>query len=92
MFRLDISNNRNGICLTLEGELKSESVGTAESACLEALEQSAPVTVLVKNISEIDADGYAFLKRLVKTKAKVCAIGVYSEYVIKSIQAGIAQL
>jgi hypothetical protein len=43
--------------------------------------------VLVKNVTEIDADGYAFLQRLVATKARVRAIGIYSQYVLKHIQA-----
>lgn len=87
MFRLERSNRRNSICLTLEGELKSESVEAAESACFEALESSPRVKVLVKNVTEIDREGYAFLKRLVMTKAQVRAIGIYSRYVLRTIKA-----
>jgi len=86
VFRLEKSNRRNSICLTLEGELKSDSVGAAESACLEALESSPRVMVLVKNVTEIDRDGYAFLKRLVMSKAQVRAMGIYSRYVLRTIK------
>lgn len=87
VFRLSRTDRHGCIRLTLEGELKSESAGAAETACLEALADGFPVTVLVKNVTEIDADGYAFLQRLVATKARVRAIGIYSQYVLKHIQA-----
>jgi hypothetical protein len=89
VFRLNRANKDNGICLIIEGELKSESVEIAELACSEALTNYSHVTVLVKNVTEIDADGYAFLKRLIKTKAQVQAIGIFSEYVVKGLQTGV---
>ncbi len=86
MFRLDRTDKPTGIYLTIEGELKSESVEAAESACLEVLSGNDRVTVVVRNVTEIDSDGYAFLKRLVRTKAHVHAIGIYSEYILRSLK------
>jgi ABC-type transporter Mla MlaB component len=88
VFRVNRAKKHNGICLTIEGELKSESVGAAETACLEALANSETVTVVVKNVTEIDADGYAFLKRLAITRARIRAIGIFSQYVLRIIKNG----
>lgn len=88
MFRLSRVCKRNGTYLTIEGDLKAESVHAIESACLEALTESAGVTVIVKDVTEIDADGLAFLRRLAMTKARVRATGIYSRYILRKIKTG----
>ena len=90
MFRLEKASRRSGTYLTIEGELKSESVGAAESACQEALADSdgKAVTIVVRHVTEIDADGYSFLKRLIRTRARVRAVGIYSQYVLRIIRNG----
>ncbi len=89
MFRLDRAHKRSGTYLSIEGDLKSEGVGAIESACLEALAEGAPVTVILRNVTEIDADGFAFLRRLLLTKARVQAIGIYSKYILGNIKTGV---
>jgi ABC-type transporter Mla MlaB component len=88
VFRVQRSDRNRGVCLTLEGELRSKNVAAAESACHEALSNHDRVTVVIKNVSEIDEDGYAFLERLVTTKAQVRAIGIFSKYVLEIIRTG----
>jgi hypothetical protein len=83
VFRLRQSENPHGILITIEGELKGEGVGILESTCLEALSKNAIVTVLIKNVTEIDAEGCSFLKRMAMTKAQMRAIGIYSRYIIR---------
>jgi len=90
VFRLEKTCRHSGIYLTIEGELKAESVSAAESACQEALSGGEAVTLIVKHVTEIDADGYAFLKRLVMTPAQVRAVGIYSQYVLRIIKNGSA--
>jgi hypothetical protein len=82
VFRLRQSENPNGTSITIEGELKGEGVGIVESICREALSKNANVTVLINNITEIDAEGRSFLKRMATTKAQMRAIGIYSRYII----------
>jgi ABC-type transporter Mla MlaB component len=88
VFRLNRVYKRNGIYLTIEGDLKAEFVHAIESACHESLTDGAAVTVIVKNVTEIDSDGFAFLRRLVMTKAQVRAIGIYSRYILRNIKTG----
>ncbi len=84
MFRLRHSDNPNSILITIEGELKGESVRIADSACQAALSRNVRVIILIKNVTEIDADGHAFLRHMAATKAQMRAIGIYSRYVIKN--------
>lgn len=74
----------------MEGELKAESVGAAESACLEVQAIGAPLMVLVKNVTEIDEQGCAFLKRLVAAGVRVRAVGIYPQYVLRTLRASAA--
>lgn len=86
MFRLNSAHKRGGTYLSIEGDLKAEGVGAIESTCLEALADGSHVTVILRNVTEIDADGLAFLRRLVLTSARVQAIGIYSRYILKNIK------
>lgn len=87
MFRLMQQDKADGILITIEGELRGDSVGIAESACRDALASNSQVTILIKNVTEIDADGHEFLRRAASAKARLRAIGIYSRYVIKRIGA-----
>lgn len=86
MFRLKQADNRNSILITIEGELKGDSARIAESACQEALSKNVRVTILIKDVTEIDADGHAFLRRMAMTKARMRASGIYSRYVVRNAQ------
>ncbi len=87
MLRLTQNCNSHNISIVIEGDLKDEGVGLAETACMEALSMDVEVIVFIKNVTEIDNEGHAFLKRLSKTKAKFRAEGIYSRHIIKSLSS-----
>jgi hypothetical protein len=82
VFRLDTGIQGCAIYLTINGELKKESVDIVESACLKALTEHAQVTILIDNITEFDQEGFALLMRLISAKVRVQAKGLYSQYVL----------
>jgi anti-anti-sigma regulatory factor len=84
VFRLDSATRHNGVYLTIEGALNSESVEIIESACLKALAEHAKVTVNLNDVTEFDTDGLDFLKRIA-ARAHIRAMGIYSQYVLKNI-------
>ena len=83
MLRLRQADNPDKILITIEGELRGDSVGAAEAACLAALSKGVRVVILINDVTEIDEEGRAFLRRMVEAKAQLRAIGIYSRYVIK---------
>ncbi len=85
MLRLNRADNPKRILITIEGELKGESVKIAESACREALARNVQVTVFIKNVMEIDEEGHTFLKRMATANAHIRATGIYSRYVVRNV-------
>ncbi len=86
MFRLRQADNPDKIFITIEGELRGDSVAAAEAACHAALLKGVRVVILINDVTEIDEEGRAFLRRMAEAKAQLRASGIYSRYVIKSIQ------
>ena len=86
MFRVDRAIQDDGVHLSITGELRSESVETVESACLKACAEHAQVTVIVNNVTEFDADGFALLRRLIIAGVQVRATGINSQYILKKAE------
>lgn len=86
MFRIDRTIHDDGVHLSITGELRSESVETVESAYLKARAEHTQVTVVVNNVTEFDADGFALLRRLITAGVQVRAAGIYSQYVLKKAE------
>jgi hypothetical protein len=86
MFRITRADHPSHTLITIEGRLAGDYVGVAESACGDALSTSIPVTVLLKDVREIDANGRAFLRQLVLKRARLRASGVYLRHIVRSLQ------
>jgi hypothetical protein len=86
MFRITRTDHRNHILVVIEGRLAGSDIGVAEAACNDVLSTDIPVTVLLKGVTEIDASGHAFLKRLARTKANLRALGIYSRYIVRKLR------
>lgn len=88
MFRLTRAGRDGRIYLSLEGELTSDCVEAAESACLEAMGDGAQVKLLLRNVTEIDDAGIGLLRRLLEAGMQIRATGIYLRYVLRSLRAG----
>ena len=86
MFRITRADHPSQILITIEGQLAGDDVGVAESACGDARSTAIPVTVILKDVREIDAIGRAFLKQLVLKRARLRASGIYLRHIVKSLQ------
>lgn len=86
MFRIDTAIQDDSVHMSITGEIRSESVETVESACLKACAEYAQVTVIVNNVTEFDADGFAMLRRLVIAGVQIRASGIYSQYILKKAE------
>jgi hypothetical protein len=88
MFRITRTDHPKHILLVIEGQLAGEDLGVIEKSCVEVLSTHALVIIILKEITEIDARGQAFLKRLMKTKARIRALGIYSRYLVRRLACG----
>jgi len=85
MLRITRTDHRGHILVSIEGHLAGDNVEIAESTCTKVLSMNTPVTVFLKGVTEIDDNGHAFLKRLVMTKARLRALGIYSRYIVRNL-------
>jgi hypothetical protein len=88
MFRITRTDFPKHILLVIEGQLVGEDLGVIEKACMEALSTHASAIFLFKEITEVDANGRAFLRRLMKTNARIRALGIYSRYLVRRLACG----
>jgi hypothetical protein len=86
MFRIIRVDHPRHILITMEGRLAGDYVGTAESACGEALSANIPVKILLNNVMEIDARGRDFLRRLLMKRVRLHALGIYSRYIVRTLR------
>jgi hypothetical protein len=85
MFRITRTDYAKHILLAIEGQLIGEDLHVIERACMEAISSNGSVIILLREITEIDAQGQEFLKRLAKTKARIRALGIYSRYLVRRL-------
>lgn len=85
MFRITRTDHPRHILLVIEGHLAGDNLEAIESACEEAISKKAPVTIFLKDVMGIDADGYDLLKRLAMRKARLRGLGIYSRYLIRGL-------
>lgn len=83
MFRIQQAAGATEIAVTVEGQLVGEYVSAAESCCNAALSSGKPVIVLLKDVSPIDAEGRALLRRLLARGVGIQAVGVYTQYLVE---------
>ena len=85
MLRITRTDHRNHILISIEGKLVGDNIEVAELTCGEALATNTPVTVFLKGVTEIDANGHAFLRRLVMARVRLRALGIYSRYIVRKL-------
>ncbi len=86
MFRIEQVTGAAETVVTVEGRLQSQYVAVAESCCEQAFSSGNPVLVFLKDVSIVDSDGCAFLRRLWLKGARIRATGVYTQYLVEQLE------
>ncbi len=86
MFRIQQAAGPTETAITIEGRLVSAYVAAAESCCDEAFSYGKPVVVLLKDVSTVDSDGCALLRRLLSRGARISAVGVYTQHLVEQLE------
>ncbi|MEO8593234.1 MAG: hypothetical protein ABI759_07930 [Candidatus Solibacter sp.] len=73
--------------LTLEGQLVGEYTTFIEESCNAALSNDRRVALQLMNVSTIDEAGRSLLRKLARQGIEIRASGIYTSYVVKSINA-----
>lgn len=82
-----ISKSEDGarISITIDGDLVGDHVGLAASSCDQAMSSGKPVDIFLHNVLAVDDPGRALLCRLVASGASLHARGVYTSYLVETL-------
>jgi hypothetical protein len=88
MIRILTADERNGITITVDGQLVDDSVGAVETCSYQAMSQGRPVHLFLRDVSHIGEQGRSLLSRLARNGVQLSASGVYSSYIVAEISRG----
>jgi hypothetical protein len=87
MFRITRTYFAHRSLIVVEGCLAGASIKAIKTTCDEAQSSKLPVTIFLKNITEIDDSGYKLLRYLSRTKTRLRALGIYTRYLVKKLES-----
>ena len=72
--------------LTVDGQLAGDNVQAVETSCDQARSNGKPIWLFLRDVSVIGEDGQALLRRLATKGVHLKASGIYTSYIVQSIQ------
>ena len=72
--------------ITVDGELAGDYVHAVETSCDQARSKGRTVWLFLRDVSVISEDGQALLRRLAANGVRLKASGIYTSYIVQSIQ------
>lgn len=74
--------------ITVDGRLAGDSIEVVETTCDQARSNGKPTWLFLRDVSAIGEDGQALLRRLAMKGVHLKASGIYTSYIVQSIQPG----
>lgn len=90
VFRLNKELGDRRTRLTFDGEVSTECIESLERCCEEALKDGKPVDLSLRDITGVDEDGEALLRRLAARGVCLFANGVYVSYLLDTIRGSVS--
>lgn len=90
MFRISKSDQPSTTVLVLDGQLCGEGIATVEDCCQQEIAKGKAVELLLRDLTNIDGAGKALLRRLVGRGVRLQASGIYTSYVVQTINTACA--
>ena len=72
--------------ITVDGQLKGEAIQQLETSCDQARSHGKPILLYLRDVAVFGDEGQALLRRLVTKGVRLTASGLYTTYVVQSIQ------
>jgi hypothetical protein len=87
VFRVSKEEEQSRTVITVDGQLSGDQIGVVETCCCQAMSNSKPVHLILRDVSTVDYAGRALLRRLAVKGVCVFASGVYTSYLVQSLRA-----
>ena len=72
--------------ITVDGQLAGDNIQEVETSCDPARSNGKPIWLFLRDVSVIGEDGQALLRRLATEGVRLKASGIYTSYIVQSIQ------
>jgi hypothetical protein len=72
--------------ITVDGQLAGDNLQAVETSCDQARSNGKPIKLFLRDVSVIDEDGQALLRRLATKGVRLTASGLYTSHIVQSIQ------
>lgn len=72
--------------ITVDGHLAGDCIQVVETSCDQARSKGKPIWLFLRDVSAIGEDGQALLRRLAAKGVRLKASGMYTSYIVQSIQ------
>ena len=72
--------------ITVDGQLAGDNIQAVETSCDQARSNGKPIWLFLRDVSVIGEDGQALLRRLATKGVRLTASGIYTSYIVQSIQ------
>jgi hypothetical protein len=89
MFRISKVDEESRTVMTIEGQLSGDYIEAVETCCDQAISTGRQVDLFLRDVSTIDQRGRALLRRLVAKGVHLLASGVYTSYLVQTLQVNI---
>jgi hypothetical protein len=86
MIRIMTADEPTLTMITVEGQLAGDSIQVVETSCDQARSNGKPIWLFLRDVSIIGEDGQALLRRLAAKGVRLKASGIYTSYIVQSIQ------
>ena len=86
MFRVNKVAEPSQTVVTIEGQLSGDYIEAVETFCDQAISEGKPVQLFLRDVSTIDQGGRALLCRLAAKGVHLLASGVYTSYLVRTLQ------
>jgi hypothetical protein len=86
MIRIMTADEAALTMITVDGQLAGDNIQAVETSCDQARSNGKPIWLFLREVSVIGEDGQALLRRLAKKGVRLKASGIYTSYVVQSIQ------
>jgi hypothetical protein len=91
MFRLSKKEGAKGTVVTIDGQLSGDGIEVVEDLCNQATSKAKPVHLYLRDVSTVDRAGRSLLRRLAKKGVRIRATGVYTSYLVHTLNAATAE-
>jgi hypothetical protein len=85
VFRVSKTEERSRTVVAIDGELSGDYIEAVEACSDQAIAVGKPVSLFLHDVSTVDQAGRALLRRLAAKGVHLLASGVYTSYLIRTL-------